>query len=141
MRRELVDIFGAVMYHRNPVRTVTVMEHPDLPPEAVGIELQPGMDITMLPPEQVQIIELASQEQQRKKMRASAAMILEKYLNWTPQELDLKRQGQKWVREALIKGMGVMWTEMVGTSEAPRRRQGCQTRQGAKGQGGRPEQD
>lgn len=110
---ELVDIFGAVMYHRNPVRTVTVMEYPDLPPEAVGIDLQPGMDLSMLPPEQIQIIELAAEDQKRKRMQKSAALILEKYLNWTPQELDLKRQGQKWVREALIKGMGVMWTEMV----------------------------
>jgi hypothetical protein len=110
---ELVDIYGAVMYHRNPVRTVSVMEHPDLPPETLGIFPQPGMDPRMLPPEQQQILQMALQESQMKEQRRGTAMLLEKYLNWTPQELDLKKQGQKWVREALIKGMSVMWTEMV----------------------------
>lgn len=110
---ELVDIFGAVMYHRNPVRTVTVMEYPDLPPETLGIQLQPGMDPSMMPPEQMQIVQLAAQEYQNKELRRGTALLLEKYLNWTPQELNLKLQGQKWVRESLIKGMGVMWTEMV----------------------------
>ena len=110
---ELVDIFGAVMYHRNPVRTVTVAEHPDVPPEAVGITIGPDFDPSMLAPEQIEILQMAQQEGERKKQRDSAAMLLDKYLNWTPNELDLKKQGQKWVRETLIKGMGVMWTEMV----------------------------
>jgi hypothetical protein len=110
---ELVDIFGAVMYHRNPVRTVTVADHPDVPPEAVGITIGPDFDPSMLTPEQMQILEMAQQEGERKKQRTSAAMLLDKYLNWTPNELNLKMQGQKWVRETLIKGMGVMWTEMV----------------------------
>lgn len=110
---ELVDIYGAVMYHRNPVRTVTVMEYPDLPPEALGIQLQPGMDPAMLPPEQLEIIQMAAQEYAQKEQRRGTAMLIEKYLNWSVQELDSKKQGQKWVREALIKGMGVMWTEMV----------------------------
>lgn len=110
---ELVDIFGAVMYHRNPTRTVTVMEHPDIPPETLGIQLEPGMDPAMLPPEHQQILQMAAQEIAGKEQRRGVSMLLEKYLNWTPQELDLKKNGQKWCREALIKGMGVMWTEMV----------------------------
>lgn len=110
---ELVDIYGSVMYHRNPVRTVSVMEYPDLPPEALGIDIQPGMDPSMMPPEQQQIMQLVAQELAGKERRRGTAMLLEKYLNWTPVELDLKKQGQKWCREALIKGMGVMWTEMV----------------------------
>lgn len=111
---ELVDIFGAVMYHRNPVRTVTVMEHPDLPPAAFGIDLEAlAMNPAALAPEQMQILQMAVEEKKRAEMRRSAAMLLEKYLSWTPVELDLKRQGQKWVREALMKGMGVMWTELI----------------------------
>lgn len=110
---ELVDIFGAVMYHRNPVRTVTVTDHPDVPPEAVGITIGPDFNPAMLTPEQTQVLQMAQQEGERKKVRDAAALLLDKYLNWTPNELDLKKQGQKWVREALIKGMGVMWTEMV----------------------------
>jgi len=110
---ELLDIYGAVMYHRNPTRTVSVMEYPDLPPETLGIQMQPGMDPSMMPPEQLQIVQMAAQEYANKELRRGTALLLEKYLNWTPQELNLKLQGQKWVREALMKGMGVMWTEMV----------------------------
>ena len=109
---ELVDIYGAVMYHRNPVRTVTVSQRPDVPPEAVGIDTA-TIDPTMLSPEQAQILQLAQAEAQQAKLQETTAMLLEKYLNWVPVELDLKKQGQKWVREALIKGMGVMWTELV----------------------------
>lgn len=110
---ELVDIYGSVMYHRNPTRTVTVMEYPDLPPSSLGVDLEALADPTNIPPEQMQIIQMAQQQQLQKELRTGTAMLLERYLNWSPVELDLKSQGQKWVREALIKGMGVMWTELV----------------------------
>lgn len=109
---ELVEIFGSVIYHRNPVRTVSVMEYPDLPPEAFGIDPS-TMDPSMLPPEQQQIVELALQDNDAKRQRAVAAKLLSAYLNWTPVELDLKRQARKVVKEALIKGMGVFWTELT----------------------------
>lgn len=111
---ELLDIYGAVMYHRNPTRTVTVQQHPDLPPAAFGIDVEAlAMNPGAITPEQMQILQMTMEEKKRNEMRRAAAMLLEKYLSWTPQELDLKRQGQKWVREALMKGMGVMWTELV----------------------------
>lgn len=110
---ELVDIYSSVMYHRNPVRTVSVMNYPDLPPTALGIDVQPGMVPDMLPPEQQQILQVAVAEGRDKLNRQAIAELMEGYLNVTPQELDLKTQGQKWVRESLIKGMGVMWTELV----------------------------
>lgn len=120
---ELVDIYGSVMYHRNPVRTVTVAERPDLPPEAIGIDIE-TFDPQQMTPEQMQILQMVNQEQTQKKVRSATAMLLEKYLNWNCQELDLKKHGQKWVREALIKGMGVMWTELVtlDTSADPQRK-------------------
>lgn len=109
---ELVDIYGAVMYHRNPVRTVSIAQRPEVPPEAVGIDMQMVAPMQMTP-EQQQIIQMAAAENTQKKLREATATLMEKYLNWVPVELDLKKHGQKWVREALIKGMGVMWTELV----------------------------
>lgn len=109
---ELVEIFASVIYHRNPVRTVTVMEPPELPVSAFGLDgpLSPTGQPT---PEQQQIIEVAMQEEEAKQGRKIAAKLLEGYLNWTPQELDLKRQARKVVNEAMIKGMGVFWTELT----------------------------
>jgi hypothetical protein len=109
---ELVEIFGSVIYHRNPVRTVTVMEHPNLPPDAFGLD-PTQLDPAALTPEQQQLISMAGEQQSSQKRRAIAAKLLNAYLNWTPQELDLKRQAKKVVNEALIKGMGVFWTELV----------------------------
>lgn len=120
---ELVDIFGAVMYHRNPVRTVTVMEPPDIGPEAFGINLAPEA-LPMMTPEQQQIVQVAMASIEAQQKRQVEASILSGYLNFTPVELDLKRQARKAVREALIKGMGTLWTELVtldtsGDSQAP----------------------
>jgi hypothetical protein len=109
---ELVEIFASVIYHRNPVRTVTVMEPPELPVSAFGLDGPLGPDGRPTP-EQEQIIQVAMQEEEAKSARKIAAKLLEGYLNWTPQELDLKRQARKVVNEAMIKGMGVFWTELT----------------------------
>ena len=109
---ELVDIFGSVIYHRNPVRTVTVMKHPDLPLDELGLK-EPAGENGMPSPEQQQIIQVLMQQEQTKKTRGMVAKLMEAYLNWTPQELDLKRQARKVVKEAMIKGMGTFWTELV----------------------------
>lgn len=106
---ELVEIFASVIYHRNPVRTVSVMEYPEIPPEIMGFDLQnPGM----VTPEQTQILSVVSAEHQQKQQRKLGAKLLEHYLNWSPVELDLKKQARKVVNEAMIKGAGVFWTEM-----------------------------
>ncbi len=108
---ELVEIFCSVIYHRNPVRTVTVMGHPQLTPEAFGMSAPAGpMGLT---PEQQQVMQVAMHEQQERKGRDIASKLIEAYLNWSPVELDLKKQARRVVNEAMVKGMGVFWTEMT----------------------------
>jgi hypothetical protein len=109
---ELVEIFAAVIYHRNPVRNVTVMQPPEFPLKFLGLEepLGPGGQPS---PEQLMIIETVQGEQRQREGRDLAAKLLQAYLNWTPVELDLKRQARKVVNEAMIKGAGVFWTELV----------------------------
>ena len=109
---ELVEIFGSVIYHRNPVRTVTVIQPPQLPLRHMGLDKPAGPDGGPSP-EQLQIIEAVKAEQADRDRRGMAAQLMESYLNWTPVELDLKRQGRKVVNEALIKGAGLFWTELV----------------------------
>jgi hypothetical protein len=109
---ELVEIFGSVIYHRNPVRTVTVAPRPDLPPDIMGLGVPTGPDNTMAP-EQQQIMQVVMQTKEMEKRQKIAANLMEGYLNWTANELDLKRQGRKVVVEAMIKGAGIFWTELV----------------------------
>ena len=106
---ELIDIFGAVIYHRNPVRTVTVLQQPDLPPEAYGLPA----DMALMSPEQAELLSVARVDAEARTSREIARQLLEAYLNYTPNELDLKRQAKKFVNEGLMKGMGVLWPELV----------------------------
>ena len=39
-------------------------------------------------------------------------ILLEFYLNYTPTELDLKANSRRAIDEGIIKGMGVLWTEL-----------------------------
>ena len=55
---------------------------------------------------------LTKEEQADRESRKVAATLLESYLNFTPVELDLKRQARKVVNEAMIKGAGTFWTEI-----------------------------
>ena len=106
---ELIDIFGAVIYHRNPVRTVTVLQQPDLPPEAYGLPA----DMALMSSEQAELLSVARVDAEARTSREIARQLLEAYLNYTPNELDLKRQAKKFVNEGLMKGMGVLWPELV----------------------------
>jgi hypothetical protein len=106
---ELIEIFGAVIYHRNPVRTVTLYKQPDLPPDAYGLPA----DMAMLTPEQTQLMGVAQADAQARTSRDVARQLLESYLNYTPNELDLKRQAKMFVNEGLMKGMGVLWPELI----------------------------
>lgn len=109
---ELVEIFASVIYHRNPVRTVTVMEHPEMPLDMLGLGMPLGEN-GQPSQEQLEIAQVALQENEQRQMRAMSAKLLQTYLNWTPVELDLKKQARRVVNEAMVKGMGVFWTELV----------------------------
>ena len=65
---ELIEIFGAVIYHRNPVRTVTLARQPDLPPEAYGLPA----DLAMLTPEQSQLMAIAQSDAEGRTRREIA---------------------------------------------------------------------
>lgn len=109
---ELVEIFGSVIYHRNPVRTVTVMKPPEVPLHQMGLDVPLGPEGTPNM-EQMAIAQTAKMLEDERQQKDTAAKLLEGYLNFTPVELDLKRQARKVVNEAMVKGAGVFWTELV----------------------------
>ncbi len=105
---ELVQLFGPALYHRNPVRKATPRHVVGPPPELYGDPNDPQAQAAF------------SQDQRASTaMRAEDAVrgdLYERYLNFTPTALDLKTESRWAITEALIKGMGCLWTR---THEPP----------------------
>jgi hypothetical protein len=107
---ELVQIFGPVLYHRNPIRKVNPRKAPMFPINLLGDPNDPNV--------QMQYEQLAQQVSQQTNTDAARATLLEAYLNYTPTALDLKTESRKAIDEAIIKGMGCLWTELYTPSGA-----------------------
>lgn len=101
---EAVKLFGSVIYHRNPIRQVTPSRYPFITPEVIGVM----DDQSMMAYQQA-----AQETVQRTEVRKAASLLMERLLNYTPNELDLKTHSRRVVDEAIIKGMGLWWTELV----------------------------
>jgi len=125
---EAVRLFTAVIHHRNPSRTVTPKQYPNIAPQMLGIfpqpptpqmgpDGQPVMDQNgqpvMMPDQGMQMYQQMVQQQglmlERRKL---VSKLLEDYLNYTPNELNLKQHSRKIVEEAFIKGCSVWWHEL-----------------------------
>jgi hypothetical protein len=100
---EYVSLFGPSLFYDNAVRTVK----PRAPLQIPGS--------FFMDPFQFQAI--ATQEQARVAVDGLRAILLEGYLNWTPHEHRLERESRLAVEEGLIKGRGVLWTELVRTPD------------------------
>jgi hypothetical protein len=125
---EAVRLFAAVIHHRNPTRTVLPKEYPVIGPALLGIFPQPpvpqmgpdgqpvigpdGQPVMMPDPGMMAYQQGLQQQQALFEKRKVVSKLLEDYLNYTPNELDLKRHSRKVVEEALIKGAGVWWHEL-----------------------------
>jgi len=126
---EAVRLFTAVIHHRNPTRSVTPRDYPIIGPALLGIQPQPpvpqmgpdGQPVmgpngqpVMMPDPGIMAYQQGIQQQQfLQEKRKVVGRLLEDYLNYTPNELDLKRHSRKVVEEAFIKGAGVWWTELI----------------------------
>lgn len=108
---ELVQIFGPSLYHRNPVRKVGPRKPLVLPIQLFGDPNNPQV--------QQYYQMMAQQVQQESGQDSARAAILEQYLNYTPNALDLKTESRWAIDEAIIKGMGCLWTEKYIPTGAP----------------------
>jgi len=122
---EAVKLFGSVIYHRNPVRTVTPRKFPAVPPQAIGInpdqqqqQVDPATGQPMQDPAIQQFIQISEQISAMDEQKSVVSQLIQDYLNFTPVELDLKGTSRKVVDEAIIKGMGVWWTELTELTSA-----------------------
>lgn len=103
---EAVKLFASVIYHRNPTRTVTPKSFPFVPPDLIGM---PQQD----PDAMSQYQAAVQQTQLADGARKLVAELLSRFLNYTPEVLRLKTHSRRVVDEAIIKGAGVWWTELV----------------------------
>jgi hypothetical protein len=101
---ELVQLFGPALYHRNPVRQVNPRHPPVVSIDVLGDPMDPNVQQAYQ-----QIIQPAQAALAIDKARSD---LLAHYLNYTPTALDLKKHSRWAIDEALIKGMGVLWTEV-----------------------------
>lgn len=101
---ELVQLFGPVLYHRNPNRKVNPREFLQPDPSLFG-NIQDPTQMMMLQ-------QTVMQSEQLRAIDKSRAKLLEYYLNYTPNALDLKTESQWAVVEALITGASCLWSEM-----------------------------
>jgi hypothetical protein len=125
---EAVRLFGSVIHHRNPTRTVTPREYPIIGPALLGIQPQPpvpqmgpdgqpvmgpdGQPVMMPDPGMMMYQQMMQQQGMAWQRRQLVSKLLEDYLNYTPNELNLKQHSRKVVDEAFIKGAGVWWHEL-----------------------------
>lgn len=114
---EAVKLFGSVIYHRNPVRNVTAKKFPIVDPQTLGISPQgppdPMTGIPQTDPAMEQFMQISTQVGNAEQARRTIAESIQSYLNYTPNELNLKENSRRVVDEAIIKGMGVWWTELI----------------------------
>lgn len=101
---ECVQIFGPALYHRNPIRTINPRKLPMIPIEALGDPNDPQV--------QMQYQQMQQQVNAQRTHDATRASLLQWYQDYTPTATDLKTESRNAIDEALIKGMGVLWTEL-----------------------------
>lgn len=102
---EIVQLFGPVLYHKNPNRQVNPREYP-LPDGDLLAAF--GGD----PNAQLYLQGLQMQGLQAKAIDASRAKLVQYYLNYTPTALDLKSHSRHAINEAIIMGRGCLWQEV-----------------------------
>lgn len=101
---EAVQIFGPHLYHRNPTRKINPRELPMVPIDVIGNPQDPNV-------QQQYAVTLQAVKAQRDHDK-TRAHLLQWYQDYTPTACDLKTECRNAIDEALIKGMGVLWTEL-----------------------------
>ncbi len=101
---EAVQIFGPVLYHRNPTRKVNPRILPMLSIDLLGNPQDPNV--------QQQYQQMQQNVNSQRSQDKARAALLQWYQEYTPNACDLKSESRNAIDEALIKGMGVLWTEV-----------------------------
>lgn len=102
---EAVALFGPVLMHRYPQVTVSPTEQVEIDPRLMGLDENDPAQVA-----QVQM-EL-QQEAYAAALKQTTAAMNEHYLNWAQVMGKKKLHSRRGIGEAIVKGLGVLWTEM-----------------------------
>ena len=100
---ELVQIFGPVLYQKNPDRRATIPEPPKINPQIFAQDPLRFMASQ-------QAYQMAGQQML---VHQAIASLFESIENITPHLLDLKTNSRRAIDEALIKGLGLLWHDVI----------------------------
>lgn len=102
---DAVRLFGPALYHRNP----NIVVQPKLPPKIEPVDL--GLDES--DPYQQQAAQAVMQQQEFDAQRdKKTGQLCQHYLNWLQLETDKKVQSRRAINDAIVKGLGILWTEL-----------------------------
>ena len=114
---DAVDLYGPHLMHRYPQVLMSPVYPPEVTPEAMG-----AVDPSMMQ----QLAVMMQNRQQTQKIQDSIAEIGGSYINWLQVETKKKAHARRIITEAIVKGMGVGYTEMywptAGSIKYPRTR-------------------
>lgn len=102
---EAVALFGPALMHKYPQVTVTPVFPPIMPPETFGLDMQDEQAVMLYQ-------QYAMSEQLNQSNRSTNAALLEHYANWLQIETCKKDHARRAITEAIIKGLGVLRTEL-----------------------------
>ena len=103
---EAVALFGPALYHRNPDITVTSIDPPFIDPQMLGLSPEDPQSEQMYQ-------QLVQQQEMASVGRKLRGGLKEHYLNWLQVETDKKTHARRSITEAIIKGMGILWTDIT----------------------------
>lgn len=102
---DAVRLFGPALYHKNPNIIVQAKHPPRMDPADLGMNEQD--------PAQAEAIQAAMSEQEFSRTREDATgKLCQHYLNWLQLETDKKIQSRRAINDAIVKGLGLLWTEI-----------------------------
>lgn len=102
---EAVALFGPTLFARYPQVQVTPVNLPTPSPEALGLNVQDQQQVQMYQQQMYR-------DRYMKSVKDSCAEVKAHYLNWVQVESNKKSEGRKAITEAIIKGMGCLYTEL-----------------------------
>jgi len=102
---DAVSLIGPALMHRYPSVEVTPVEYPPIGPHLLGVDIED--------PRAQQEWQIHQQQlQMQEAVKANMAALKEHYLDWVQRVGNKRKEAQRCITECIIKGMGVMWTEM-----------------------------
>lgn len=100
---EAMQLMVPAMYVQNPKALISPTKRPIMGPESIGVQ-----DPQML----MEYQQFSQQQQYQNQILTDAADVFQRVINYSQNELDKEAEAKLWLHDALLKGMGILVTEI-----------------------------